>query len=138
MSPLKLDECLDFILRTKVTKIFFKNWIVPVIMNLLHTAWKVSKYGVFSGPYFPLFGLNTEIYGVNLRIQTEYRKIRTRKVSVFGNFSRSVKFAKPATFQKCKSKLQILIQVNQNKKKHKLRLTRSIIAMRFWTINSRL
>ena len=32
------------------------------------TAWKVSKYGVFSGPYFPVFGLNTEICGVNLRI----------------------------------------------------------------------
>ena len=28
-------------------------------------AWKVSKYGVFSGPYPPVFGLNTEIYGVN-------------------------------------------------------------------------
>ena len=26
------------------------------------TAWKVSKYGVISGPYFPVFGLNTE-YG---------------------------------------------------------------------------
>ena len=24
------------------------------------TAWKVSKYGVFSGPYFPAFWLNTE------------------------------------------------------------------------------
>ena len=22
------------------------------------------KYGVISGPYFPVFGLNTEIYGV--------------------------------------------------------------------------
>ena len=22
----------------------------------------MSKYGVFSGPYFPAFGLNTEIY----------------------------------------------------------------------------
>ena len=31
-----------------------------------YTAWKVYKYGVFSGPYFPVFGLNTEIYGVNL------------------------------------------------------------------------
>ena len=29
------------------------------------TAWKASKYGVFSGPYFPAFRLNTEIYGVN-------------------------------------------------------------------------
>ena len=31
-----------------------------------NTAWKVSKYGVFSGPHFLVFGLNTEIYGVNL------------------------------------------------------------------------
>ena len=27
------------------------------------TAWKVSKYGVFSVPYFPVFGLNTRNYG---------------------------------------------------------------------------
>ena len=33
---------------------------------LIYTAWKVSKYGVVSGPYFPVFGLNTEIYSVNL------------------------------------------------------------------------
>ena len=32
------------------------------------TARKMSKYRVFSGPYFLVFGLNTEIYGVNLRI----------------------------------------------------------------------
>ena len=50
---------------------------------------KVSKYGVISGPYFPVFGLNTEIYGVNLRIQSKYRTIRTRNNSVFGQFSRN-------------------------------------------------
>ena len=27
----------------------------------------MSRYGVFSGPYFPIFGLNTDIYGVNLK-----------------------------------------------------------------------
>ena len=32
------------------------------------TKWKVSKYEVISGSYFPVFGLNTEIFGVNLRI----------------------------------------------------------------------
>ena len=37
------------------------------------TAWKVSKYGVFSRPYF------LEIYSINLFIQSEYGKIRTRK-----------------------------------------------------------
>ena len=54
------------------------------------TVWKVPKYEVFPGPYVPVFGLNTETYYVNLRIQSECRKIRTRKSSVFGHFSRSV------------------------------------------------
>ena len=49
----------------------------------------MSKYGAISGPYFPVFGLNTEIYTVNFRIQSEYRKIRTRNNSVFGYFSRT-------------------------------------------------
>ena len=26
-----------------------------------YTAWKVSKCGVISSPYFPIFGLNTKI-----------------------------------------------------------------------------
>ena len=43
----------------------------------------------FSGPYIPAFGLNAEIYGVNLRIQSKYGKIQTRKNSVFGYFSDS-------------------------------------------------
>ena len=47
----------------------------------LITAWKVSKYGL---------GLNTRRYRVSAQIHSEYRKIRTRKNSVFGHFSRSV------------------------------------------------
>ena len=50
----------------------------------------MSKYGVFSGLYFPAFELNTERYGISLRIQTECGKTRTRQNSVFGHFSRSV------------------------------------------------
>ena len=46
----------------------------------------MSKYRVISGAYFPVFGLNTEIY--NLRIQSECRKTRTRNNSVFGYISR--------------------------------------------------
>ena len=38
----------------------------------MYTAWKVSKNGVFSGPSFPAFWLNTEIYSVNFCIQSEY------------------------------------------------------------------
>ena len=32
------------------------------------STWKVSKYGVTSGPYIPIFGLIREIYFVNLYI----------------------------------------------------------------------
>ena len=56
----------------------------------IHTTWNVSKYGVFSGPYFPLFWMNSENYSLNFRIQSKYRKIWTRKNAVFGHFSRSV------------------------------------------------
>ena len=52
-----------------------------------NTAWKVSIHEVFSGPCFPVFRLKTEIYSV----KSECRKIRSRKNSVFGQFSCSVK-----------------------------------------------
>ena len=38
---------------------FTKRWYSVISF----TAWKVSKYGVFSGPRFSVFGLNTEKYG---------------------------------------------------------------------------
>ena len=71
----------------KLSAFFDVFWILLILLT--YTAWKVPKYGVFSGLYFPVFSLNTEIYGVNLRIQSECRKIRTRKNSVFGHISRS-------------------------------------------------
>ena len=58
--------------------------------RLSFSTWKVFKYGVISGQYFPVFGLNTKIYSVNLRVQFEYRKIGTRNNSVCGHFSHSV------------------------------------------------
>ena len=39
----------------------------------------VIPYNHFSGPYFPTFGPNKEIYPVNLCIQSKCRKIRTTK-----------------------------------------------------------
>ena len=43
----------------------------------------------FFGSYFPVFGLNTEIYGVNMdqKKTKKYRKIRTRKNSVLKQFT---------------------------------------------------
>ena len=37
---------------------------VIFIVVKIATAWKVSKCGVFSRPYFPAFGLNTMRYGI--------------------------------------------------------------------------
>ena len=54
----------------------------------LYTISNASKYKNFSGTYFPIFGLNTEICGVNIRIMSEYGKIRNRKNSISGYFSR--------------------------------------------------
>ena len=53
------------------------------------TAWKVYKYGVFSGLYFPVFGLNTEIYEANLHTQSTLRQNTNQENSVFGHFSHS-------------------------------------------------
>ena len=43
--------------------IALSNWVEPQWRTLMHmtfTGWKVSKYGVFSGAYFPAFGLNMD------------------------------------------------------------------------------
>ena len=65
------------------------NWLKG--KALPYTVWKVSKYGVFSGPYFPILGPEKIPYlGVSLRVQSEYGKIQTRKN--FGHFSCSVTY----------------------------------------------
>ena len=48
------------------------------LASLLHTAWKVSVFGVSLVHNFPAFGLNTERYFVYFHIQSEYEKIWTR------------------------------------------------------------
>ena len=35
------------------------------------TVWNVSKYGIFSGPYFPAFGLRISPYSVRMRENTD-------------------------------------------------------------------
>ena len=60
-------------------------------VSMNNIAWKLSKHGVFSGPCFPVFGLNTETYVLNLGIQSKCRKIRTRKNAIFkGQSSRKI------------------------------------------------
>ena len=51
-------------LALKLRDLFFR-------LNKILTAWKVSKCGAFSGPYFPAFGLNTERYVFSTDNNTE-------------------------------------------------------------------
>ena len=50
------------------------------------TRRKVSVFGVFLVPYFAAFVLNTERYGVSLRIWSECGQIRTRKTPTTDTF----------------------------------------------------
>ena len=50
------------------------------------TACKVSKYGVTSGAYFPVFGLNTEIYGVNSVFSPNKGKYQPEVTPYLGTF----------------------------------------------------
>ena len=90
----------------------------------------MSKYGVFSGQYFPAFGLNTERYEVSLRIQSECGKIRTRKNSVFGHISHSARRLKILFFNKywLLHKMQLARRFSQGK----LYENRIVIALGMW------
>ena len=46
----------------------------------------MSKYGVFSGPYFPVFGLNTEIYSVNYVFSPNTGKYGPEKIPYVDTF----------------------------------------------------
>ena len=53
-------------------------------------AGKFPNTEFFSGLYLLVFGVNTEIYSVNLCLQSKYVKIRIRKNSVIGHLLHSV------------------------------------------------
>ena len=55
------------------------SYIYPIFNKQNLPYVKNVRIRSFSGPYFPSFGLNTEIYSVNLRIQSNMGKIQARK-----------------------------------------------------------
>ena len=57
------------------------SWTFHVTFRLLHCVKSVHIQS-FSGPYFPTFGLNTERYGVSLRIQSECGKLWIKKLQI--------------------------------------------------------
>ena len=79
--PCKIGK-FAFLLTTSIVRNVFLYTGTNFESIALH---EVSKYGFISGPYFPVFGLNTERYFASFRIQSEYRKKRTRNNSAFGH-----------------------------------------------------
>ena len=57
---------------------------------ITNTVWKVSKYGVFSGPFFPVFSTNKGKYGPEkLRIWTLFTHCKGRKfLNIFSNLKK--------------------------------------------------
>ena len=56
-----------FLISSVLSLCFLWSLRLDYIANfLLLTAWKVSKYSAISGPYFPVFGLNTRKHGPEL------------------------------------------------------------------------
>ena len=53
----------------------------------------MTEYGVFPGHYFTVFGLETETYLINVRIQSEYGKIQTRKLSHSDIFHKMIDYS---------------------------------------------
>ena len=54
-------------------------------MGVTNTAWKVSKYGVISGPHFPVLSPNTGKYGPEITpyldtFHAVYWKLKLRKI----------------------------------------------------------
>ena len=63
---------------SEITNILFSELSQQDYHNTI-TLRKNSSIWRFSSPYFLRFGLTTERHRINLRIQSECRKIRTRK-----------------------------------------------------------
>ena len=57
----------------------YRRILKTILWHVCEMLRQKCPYSEFSGPYFPVFGLSMERYGVSLRIQSKYGKIRTRK-----------------------------------------------------------
>ena len=67
-----------------------RNWTFSVVACFTWTqdfhCVKSVRIRSYSGPYFPVFELNTKRYSVSLRIQSKCWKIRTRIIPNTGAF----------------------------------------------------
>ena len=75
---------------------------LKIAIDPFFTEWKVSKYGVSSGPYFPLYGLNAETYAVNLFSPNsgKYGPVKTPYLDTFHAVSLQLRNVKKAEFSR--------------------------------------
>ena len=95
----------------------------------------MSKYGVVSGTYFSIFGMNKDIYSVNLGIQSEYRKVRTRNKFVFGHFSKTVTAI--WNIEKFGEEFRDSHTTSRRTNHEKIKIYKALIKLRFVKINPR-
>ena len=60
--------------------------LLPTIRARFITTWKMAHLGVFSGQYFPVLELNTEIYSVKSPYSAWAKKYTDHKNYEFGHF----------------------------------------------------
>ena len=92
-----------------------------VFVAQFKAVWKVSKYGVFPGLYFPAFALNTDIYSVNLRIQSECGKCGPVKAPYLDTFHAVFIFQilnSSINFKYCDAMMSISTQCKKHFWKH--------------------
>ena len=77
-----IQSCME----KSFSKVFYQTLKLILLCAKINTTRKMSVFGIFSGLYFPAFGMNKEIYKVNLRIQSECGKMHTRKTPNTDNF----------------------------------------------------
>ena len=77
-----IQSCME----KSFSKVFYQTLKLILLCAKINTTRKMSVFGVFSGLNFPAFGMNKEIYKVNLRIQSECGKMHTRKTPNTDNF----------------------------------------------------
>ena len=95
-------------------------------MNICHGFHCVKNVQMqsFPGPYFPPFGLNTEIYGVNLRILFQCEKMPTRKTPYLDTFWAVLEPTFLNFFWECVKPMCALTDTNEPKINSDLRPTK--------------
>ena len=85
-----------------------------------YATWKVSKYGVFSGSYFPVFSPNTENTDQKKhRIWTLFTKCRVRKAAERGKvWTQNFKHKRRAWNKVIAKSKKITISLSLSYKKH--------------------